>query len=92
MIKKPILNFPKISNNIINRHILKRLKSKKPFHNLGENFIERNEYFTDFVRIDSTNKSKQLLDKKNWENGEKKSEKVQKDENNMKDNDIILKN
>ena len=43
MIKKPILNFPKISNNIINRHILKRLKSKKPFHNLGENFIERNE-------------------------------------------------
>lgn len=58
--------------------------------NVGENFIERNEYFTDFVRIDSTNKSKQLLDKKNWENGEKKSEKVQKDENNMKDNDINI--
>ena len=42
------------------------------------------------MRIDSTNKSKQLLDKKNWENGEKKSEKVQKDENNMKDNDINI--
>ena len=56
----------------------------------GENFIERNKYFTDFVRINSTNKSKQLLDKKNWENGEKKSEKVQKDENNMKDNDINI--
>ena len=83
-----------IRNDIIKKEMSKRLKSGLlSFHDLGINLLEKNKYFTDFMKNNlSQSTDKKMMEKKDWESVEENKDKkeLEEEESNMENKDIRI--